>query len=183
MSQLTREESRELIDIAWQALRLGVLCDGAYEGEPRHAALREPGAAFVTLKTKGSLRGCIGHLAPVDPLYRTVAECAVAAASRDYRFDSVTAEELPDIELEISVLGPMEVIDDVNQIQVGVHGLYIEKSGNRGLLLPQVAVEHNLDRDRFLELTCRKAGLPADAWKKGATIRIFTAQIIQAGTV
>jgi len=140
-------------------------------------------AAFVTLKHKENLRGCIGHLAPLDALYRTVAECAVAAATRDYRFNGVTAEELPDIELEISVLGPLEVIEDVGQIQVGVHGLLIEKGGCKGLLLPQVAVEHDLDRERFLELTCRKAGLPLDAWKRGATIRIFTAQIIHAETV
>jgi AmmeMemoRadiSam system protein A len=181
MSQLTPEEASELFDIAWQALRVHVLCNGCYEGEPCHPVLREPRAAFVTLKTKGSLRGCIGRLYPLDPLYRTVADCAVAAASRDYRFDSVTVEELPDIELEISVLGPMEPIEDVGQIEVGTHGLYIEKDSYKGLLLPQVAVEHNLNRERFLELTCRKAGLPLDAWKQGATIQIFSAQIIQAG--
>jgi AmmeMemoRadiSam system protein A len=183
MSPLTREEARELYDIAWQALRLGVLCNTPYDGTPSHPALRERRAAFVTLKVEGSLRGCIGRLVALEPLYRIVADCAVAAATRDYRFDGVAPEELAGIELEISVLSPMEVVDDINRIEIGVHGLYIEKGASQGVLLPQVAVEYDLSREKFLELTCRKAGLPPDAWKQGATLKMFSAQIIDAGSL
>ncbi len=128
------------------------------------APLDEPGAAFVTLKKKGELRGCIGYTQAILPLYRTVAECAVKAATQYSRFRPVTRDELSDIDIEISMLTPLEQITSLDEIEVGRDGLMIELGSNRGLLLPQVAVENGWDRTTFLEKTCWKAGLPADAY-------------------
>jgi AmmeMemoRadiSam system protein A len=140
--------------------------------------LKKKMGAFVTLKCKGDLRGCIGHLRGVLPLSQTVEEMAVQAAFHDPRFDPISKEDWNNIDLEISVLSPMRKITDVNEIEVGVHGIYIEKGFNSGLLLPQVAVENRWDRMTFLEYTCYKAGLPMDAWKsKDATIYIFSAEV------
>jgi AmmeMemoRadiSam system protein A len=180
MSPLTLEEGAELIQIAREALRLKITSGQCYRGTPLHSSLLAPGAAFVTLKRGGQLRGCIGQLIPLGPLYLAVAECAVAAATRDPRFERVSEEELSEMRIDISVLSPLEILDDPSLIEIGKHGLYIEKGGYHGVLLPQVAVELGLDRDQFLYLTCRKAGLPADAWKHGAVIKVFSAQIIDS---
>jgi AmmeMemoRadiSam system protein A len=131
--------------------------------------------AFVTLRKATRLRGCIGYVAPLYPLYRTVIECSISAATQDPRFPSMQLEELPEIGIEISVLSPVEEVKALEDIQVGIHGLSISQKGRRGLLLPQVPVEYGWDRERFLEETCRKAGLPADAWREGAKIESFTA--------
>ena len=140
--------------------------------------LKELRGAFVTITKKGSLRGCIGHIKGVKPLYKSVEEMAAAAAFQDPRFPPVTKNELKDLDIEISVLTPFEQISDVNKIEVGKHGLYIERGFYSGLLLPQVATEYNWDRDTFLAQTCRKAGLPTDAWKdKDTKIYIFSADI------
>jgi len=120
---------------------------------------------FVTLKKSGRLRGCIGYPYPVTPLYRAVQENALNAAFRDPRFGPVKKDELKDISIEISVLTLPVAVESVDEILVGTHGLIIENSGRKGLLLPQVPVEYNWDRTTFLEQTCRKAGLPADAWQ------------------
>lgn len=141
-------------------------------------ALCEPRGAFVTLKKHGMLRGCIGALHARLPLWETVVEMAVAAAFEDPRFISLTANELPQIDIEISVLSPMTVVKDSSTIEVGVHGLYVQKGGRSGLLLPQVATEYGWDRETFLRHTCQKAGLPEDAWRSGATVSCFTAEII-----
>jgi AmmeMemoRadiSam system protein A len=121
------------------------------------------------------LRGCIGYVIALLPLWQTVMECSIAAATQDPRFVPVQVKELQAIDIEISVLSPLEKVADPETIQVGSHGLVISQHGRRGLLLPQVAVEYRMDRERFLQETCRKAGLPADAWKKGAEIECFTA--------
>jgi AmmeMemoRadiSam system protein A len=180
MPPLTPEEGAELIQIARDALRLRISCGKSYCGTPIHPSLLELGAAFVTLKRGGLLRGCIGHLLALEPLYLAVADCAVAAATRDPRFDAVTEEELSDMRIAISVLSPPEIIVELNLIEIGRHGLYIEQGERHGVLLPQVAVEHGLDREQFLSLTCRKAGLPPDAWKRGATVKAFSAQIFES---
>ena len=113
------------------------------------------------------------------PLYREVAKMATAAASKDPRFHPLEKNELDNFSLEISVLSPLEKLDDIEQIEVGVHGLYIEKNFSRGVLLPQVATEHNWDRITFLQQTCLKAGLPKNTWQSAdAEIYIFSAQII-----
>lgn len=127
--------------------------------------LADPGAAFVTLEKQAKLRGCIGYTQAVRPLYRTVAECAVKAATQDHRFSKVTTEELPDLHIEISVLTPLEEVGSLDEIEVGRDGLMIVLGNSRGLLLPQVAVDNGWDRTTFLEKTCWKAGLPTDAYK------------------
>jgi len=129
--------------------------------------LNKPGAAFVTLTNQGQLRGCIGYTAAIEPLFQTVADCAVQAATADPRFrvNPITADELPDIHIEISVLTPLQKVQSLNEIQVGRDGLMIFKGSYRGLLLPQVATEYGWNREEFLQQTCRKAGLPADAYK------------------
>lgn len=178
MRSLKPEEGEELLTIAREALRQRVLSGKAGELQsPVHPILVEPSGAFVTLKKSGSLRGCIGHLFPEEPLYIVVSECAIAAALRDPRFSPVTVDELESLHIDVSVLGDMLTIQSPDEIQVGRHGLFIRKEGFQGLLLPQVAVEMGLDRSRFLELTCRKAGLPRDAWKENAVIEIFTADV------
>ena len=139
--------------------------------------LSRPAGAFVTLHRDGALRGCIGRLQPDHPVARAVAHCAVAACSRDPRFPAVTADELHDIHIELSILGPIEPVAHLDEIEVGRHGLIVERGCCRGLLLPQVAVEWQWDRKRFAEETCRKAGLPRDAWQAGAVMSKFEAEV------
>jgi len=140
--------------------------------------LEEPRGAFVSLHRRGQLRGCIGYIEAVKPLLQTVREMAPAAAFQDPRFRPLQADELADLEIEISVLTPMRLIKSTDEIEVGKHGLYLIKGLNRGLLLPQVATEYHWDRRTFLEHTCNKAGLPPDAWKDPNTqIFIFRAEI------
>lgn len=140
--------------------------------------LKEKCGAFVTIKNCGNLRGCIGYVRGYLPLHETVKEMAIQAAFNDPRFEPVSRDEWKDIDFEISVLTPMKKIEDVGEIEVGVHGLYIEKGVHSGLLLPQVATEQKWDRTEFLEHTCYKAGLPKDAWKsKDTDIYIFSADV------
>lgn len=140
--------------------------------------LKEKRGAFVTLKRGEELRGCIGYILAYKPLYETIIEMAEAAALRDPRFSPVQPEELPELSLEISVLTPIREIKNLDEIEVGTHGLIIEKQGYSGLLLPQVATEYGWDRETFLSHTCLKAGLPRNAWKdKDTKIKIFSAQV------
>jgi AmmeMemoRadiSam system protein B/AmmeMemoRadiSam system protein A len=140
--------------------------------------LTENRGAFVSIHKRGQLRGCIGYIEGRGPLYRTIEEMAEAAAFRDPRFMPVHERELPDLEIEISVLTPLKKITDVNEIEVGKHGIYIKQGWASGLLLPQVATEYGWDRQTFLEHTCQKAGLPSNAWKdKNTEIYIFSADI------
>jgi len=133
--------------------------------------------AFVTLHKSGELRGCIGHIEANEPLGEVVIRCAVAACSTDPRFSAVVFSELPDLQLELSLLGPLEPIAGPDEIEIGRHGLVVESGRRRGLLLPQVAIEWNWDREAFLTHTCHKAGLPPDAWKRGAKIWRFEAEV------
>jgi len=140
------------------------------------------GAAFVTLHARDELRGCIGHLEIDDPLGRVVPRCAIGACSRDPRFPAVVEGELPDIVIELSLLGPLESIAGAPEIEVGRHGLVVELGWNRGLLLPQVAVEWKWSADEFLEQTCRKAGLTSAAWKTdGVKLWRFEAEVFGEG--
>lgn len=135
--------------------------------------------AFVTLNKGGSLRGCIGNLVGRGPLYKTVAAMAKAAAFQDPRFSPLTPGEFPDIKEEISIMGPIAPCPDLEAITIGRHGLIASGHGRQGLLLPQVPVEWGWDRETFLAQTCRKAGLPPDAWKKpGTQILWFEAVVI-----
>ncbi len=142
--------------------------------------LKKPAPAFVTLKTGGDLRGCIGHVTPIMPLYQSVLANAVSACSRDPRFVGrrITAAELPKVHIEISVLSRHRRIDDAGDIKIGRDGLILERGRNRGLLLPQVPVEQKWSRDRYLAGISRKAGLAADGWKDPkARLSAFTAQV------
>ncbi len=140
--------------------------------------LEELRGAFVSLHRRGQLRGCIGYIEAVKPLLQTVREMAPAAAFQDPRFRPLQADELADLEIEISVLTPLKLIKSTDEIEVGQHGLYIVRGLNRGLLLPQVATQYHWNRQTFLEQTCNKAGLPGDAWKDpGTQIFIFRAEI------
>ena len=180
MPPLTEEHRKILLRLARQALEEGVC--GAVEPKELPApplALLEPRGVFVTLLKHGELRGCIGQVQTSAPLYRTVQECAVAAALSDPRFRPVTPDEAPSLHMEISVLStPAEIAP--HQIVIGRHGLIITQGWQRGLLLPQVPVTWNWDREQFLEETCLKAGLATDAWKKGARIEAFTAEVFEA---
>lgn len=176
MSPLSECEQQQLLRVARQALEASVRTGRLPEAEAFSGALAEKRGAFVTLHKAGRLRGCIGYIEALKPLGQTVAECAVAAALRDPRFDPVEPEELPLLHLEISALSPFEEISP-EKIEVGRHGLMISQGWQRGLLLPQVATEWKWDREQFLEETCLKAGLPVDAWKLGARIQAFTAQV------
>jgi AmmeMemoRadiSam system protein A len=139
----------------------------------------EVSGAFVTLKRHGHLRGCLGTLECRRPLAEEVARCAANAAHADPRFSPVQASEVADLSVEVSLLGPLESIDpsDPEAIVIGRHGLVVEQGSRRGLLLPQVAPEWGWDRDQFLAHTCRKAGLPSDAWRRGAQVYRFEAEV------
>lgn len=138
--------------------------------------LHEHCGAFVTLMQQQHLRGCIGYTSSHDPLYKTVMDCAIAAAMQDPRFSPLSLEELPRTHIEISVLSPFFKIQNVEEIEVGTHGLLISRDSHRGLLLPQVATCHGFTREKFLDQTCLKAGLPSKAWKEPDTrIEAFTA--------
>ncbi len=146
--------------------------------EPPTDHLAEPRGAFTTLYLRGELRGCVGYVLPVSPVFRAVADTARAAAFEDTRFRSVTLREAPDLEIELSILSPPQPIP-AEAVEIGRHGLLISMAGRRGLLLPQVPTEHNWDVTTFLEQACRKAGLPLDAWKNGAAIEAFTAEVFR----
>jgi AmmeMemoRadiSam system protein A len=171
------KEKSELIRIAKETVDGFVKTGRAPAASDDDPALSVSRGAFVTLKEDGELRGCIGSFFSEGPLSQTVRNMAVEAASRDSRFHPVTKGELARIKVEISVLSPLTRPASVNDIEVGRHGLYIMKGGLSGVLLPQVPVEYGWDRETFLKETCRKAGLPPDAWKEGADIYVFTAEV------
>ncbi len=158
--------------------------ENAVQGKPipefklNSPVLKEKRGAFVTITKHGRLRGCIGYIQAVKPLYRTVEEMARAAALNDNRFSPVKPDELPELDLEISVLTPLKAVSNIEEIKVGKHGLYIQQGFMNGLLLPQVATEYNWDCLTFLQHTCQKAGLPANTWKdKDTRIYLFSADI------
>jgi AmmeMemoRadiSam system protein A len=179
MDSLSLAERSELLRIARASLEMVVRGRPVRVAEPEaeFERLLRPKGAFVTLRREGMLRGCIGYVEPVKPLYQAVCELAEAAALRDYRFHPVQPEELPKITIEITVLSPLERVDDPSQIEVGRDGILIRAGPYQGLLLPQVAVEEGWDRKTFLEHTCLKAGLPPNAWQHGAEIYRFTGEV------
>lgn len=139
--------------------------------------LMAPQGCFVTIKKHGTLRGCIGNFTSDKPLYQLVQEMAASAATRDPRFYPMKEDDLAEFELEISVLSPLSKIESPDEVEVGRHGLYLEKNFSRGVLLPQVAVEHKWDRETFLTQTALKAGLKRDDWKEGADLYVFSAEV------
>jgi hypothetical protein len=172
---LTAEEKGELLKLARQAINEFIRQNRVVNYETQNMNLLSPKGAFVTLNKNGQLRGCIGYIEPVYPLYQTVIQTAIFAACRDPRFPPVSTEELDALEIEISVLTPLKKIDSPKVVEVGKHGLVISQGDKKGILLPQVAVENHWSRETFLNEACLKAGLPIDAWKSGADIYIFEA--------
>ena len=169
-------DRRALLDLARRAIAAHVEGTQPALAQPAGAA-SSPGGAFVTLHSHGELRGCIGHIEANEPVGAVIARCAVAACSADPRFPPVAAAELADLDIELSLLGPLEPIAGPADIEIGRHGLVIESGWHRGLLLPQVATEWGWDAETFLAHTCRKAGLPNDAWRGGARLWRFEAEV------
>ena len=174
-NEFSPEERRLLLKLAHDAI-VTSLEHRELSLSPVPPHLTEPRGAFTTLYFRGELRGCVGHVYPIDSLFRTVAETARAAAFEDTRFWPITLDEAVDLEISLSVLSPLRTVQP-EQVEVGRHGLLVSLHQHRGLLLPQVPIEHEWDRITFLEQTCRKAGLPPDAWQTGAQIEVFTAEV------
>lgn len=175
---LSEAEKKTLREIALEAIRCRCLKRPMPEIKVDSPKLSEPRGAFVSLHLDGELKGCIGMVEPRKPLHQTVQEMAVQAAFADPRFCPLRPEEMGRIELEISVLTPIEPLRNISEIQIGKHGLLLRKGSKSGLLLPQVALEHGWDVEQFLQWTCRKAGLSVDAWKDpDAEIFVFSADI------
>ena len=174
---LTQEEQRTCLKLARQALEHYFETGARLRSPVKSGTLKEKRGAFVTLHVDGELRGCIGYPLPVKPLDETIIEMAVAAASQDTRFDPLEPKELKKLKIEISVLGLPEPVGDPGKVRVGSHGIIVSKGFAKGLLLPQVPVEHGWDRETYLCHGCLKAGLPPDEWKKGAKLEVFTAQV------
>ena len=183
MLQLSNSQKHELLDIARRSVEAR-LADRPLDWTLKpDASVREPCGVFVSIHKHGELRGCIGHLEIDGPLVVATAECAVSAAFADPRFLPVSVDELDLVKFEVSVLSPLEPIDDVQTVEVGRHGILMEKNGQRGLLLPQVATEYGWDRTEFLKQTSIKAGLEPDAWQSGATIYVFQSVVFEEGAV
>ncbi|MBF0295395.1 MAG: AmmeMemoRadiSam system protein B [Magnetococcales bacterium] len=181
--ELTQEEMTQLHGLARQALQLAVTrgpeavtAQAVVAGLTLPEALKQPRGAFVTLKRGEDLRGCIGYIAPVKPLYEAVVENAVNAALRDHRFRPVGPDELPGLNLEVSVLSPLTPVDSFREIEVGRHGMTLSKMGRNAVFLPEVAPEQGWNREQTLTQLAIKAGLPGDAWKENARFEVFTAQ-------
>lgn len=170
------EDRRQLLAIARDAI-VAHVCGRERSVTELAGAAARPGAAFVSLHLAGDLRGCIGRIEPDDLIGRVVARCAVAAASADPRFPPVTRPEIDRLTIELSLLGRLESIGGPDEVTVGQHGLLVERGWHRGLLLPQVATEQGWSAEAFLMHTCRKAGLPLDAWRTDATLWRFEAEV------
>jgi len=173
--EYTQEERAALLQLAHEAIL------AALENRERRPFLptehlSELRGAFTTVYSQGKLRGCVGYPSAVSPLYKTVIETAQSAAFEDPRFVPVSLAEAKELKISISVLSPVAPIC-AEDVVVSRHGLIISEGVFRGLLLPQVPVEHGWDRITFLEQTCRKAGLPLNAWKSGAKVEAFTAEV------
>ena len=178
MQSLSEDERREILRVARESLEEAVIHGRLMQPFPEDGIFRRRAGVFVTLHRKGKLRGCIGVIQPREGLGESVVRAALGAALEDPRFCKMVPEELEEVQIEVSLLSEMErTVPEA--IQVGRDGLLIESGLQRGLLLPQVAVEHRLTREQFLDETCHKAGLQRGAWKDPATkIYRFSCEII-----
>lgn len=173
--EFSLEQRTVLLELAHDSI-LSALENREISFDPPAPHFAESRGAFTSLYLHGQLRGCVGYVLPVSSVYRAIIDTARAAAFEDTRFYPVTIEEARLLVIELSILSAPRPIS-AEEIEVGRHGLLITTGGHRGLLLPQVPMERNWDRITFLEQTCRKAGLPLDAWQKGAQIEAFTAEV------
>ncbi|MCL6465936.1 MAG: AmmeMemoRadiSam system protein A [candidate division WOR-3 bacterium] len=177
-NELTPEERKSLLTIARATIEEYIRTGNRPKVTPLTDRLRSKQGVFVTLHKHGELRGCIGYVEGVKPLYLAVQDMAISAATEDPRFPPVTASELKDIDIEITVLSPLRKIDSPDSVIVGKHGLVIRRGFYSGLLLPQVPVEQKWNREQFLAHTCLKAGLPPDAYKDPKSeLYVFTGEV------
>jgi AmmeMemoRadiSam system protein A len=181
MSPHCSEERRALLAVARRAIVEATRGERParipHRRDPDSALVAAPGV-FVTLRYRGRLRGCVGQIETVETMGEVVAHCAVAAARDDPRFEPVEESEVGELEIEISLLSALESMA-ANEIEIGRHGLVVQRGSRRGLLLPQVAVEQRWQWQRFVEETCAKAGLSRDAWKDPATRTFaFTTEVV-----
>lgn len=177
--QLSDAACKELIEIVKLALRSAVREGRAPQVKVNSRELFEPWGVFVTLKENDKLRGCVGIVEPVKPLWMAAIDAAVSAALHDSRFPPVAPDEVEKLTVEVTVLGRLEEIISLKEIEIGRHGLVVIDGEHSGLLLPQVAAEFKWDRVKFVEATCEKAGISKDAWKEGAFVLRFDAQVIE----
>ena len=178
---LTDSEKAVLFKIAEDTLSWCVLRPGdrfSFEGYALTPALKREMATFVTLKIGDRLRGCIGSLAPVAPLYRSVHDNVLNAALRDFRFQPVSPKELDRLDVHISLLSPIVELPSLDDFRIGEHGIIIEKGTARAVYLPEVAVEQNWTKEETLSSLSQKAGLPADAWRQGANFKVFSSVVL-----
>jgi len=173
---LSDADRRDLLALARRALAARVQRRPAVFAPPE-GALTIPSGAFVSIHRHGDLRGCLGRITCDMPLARVVEHLAAIVADSDPRFDPVGPGELDDLDIEISVLTPEREVASLQEIEVGRHGLIVEQGSRRGLLLPQVATERSWTVRQFVEHTCLKAGLPPDAWQRGAKVMVFEAEV------
>ena len=174
---MTESEQLILLKTARETIRARVYGDAPQYDEPTEPLL-QPRPLFVTLRCGGRLRGCIGTLQPAGPLFEAVKDFAVSSAFNDPRFPPFEKNEMTDLNIEISVLSPLEKVTSLDSIEIGKHGLYAKRGARSGVLLPQVPVEQRWNRAQFLKHTCLKAGLPEDAWKTGEVdFYSFTAEV------
>ena len=174
---LNKTDRQFLKQVAEEAVRAALTGVEHAPDLPAEGPLAEPGSAFVTLRRKGRLRGCVGMIGHSLPLGRAVREAAGRSLT-DSRFTRMRARHLRGISVEISVLSPFRLLDDPDEIEVGRHGLQVRRGRSVGLLLPQVAVERGWDSRRFLEETCAKAGLSENSWRNPEVeLRVFTAEV------
>jgi hypothetical protein len=178
-AMLNKNQRKKLLEIARKSIEAYLKTGKKLELTEQDPVLLKEGGAFVTLREHGELRGCIGNLSAGEPLYLAVRDMAVEAAVGDPRFPSVDLSELKDIEIEISVLSPMERVDSADKIELGKHGVMVRSSSNSGVFLPQVAIETGWSKEEFLSHLCAdKAGLSPSAWKeKTCELYIFTAEV------
>jgi len=175
--ELSPAQQQRLLSVARATIEEYVRTGRRIEIEESDPALLRLGAAFVTLREKDELRGCIGVLEASAPLIETVRDRAIMAATRDPRFPPVGAQELPQLEIEVSVLSPLRRVESADEIDISKHGIVVQEGPQSGVFLPQVAQETGWSRDVLLAHLCRdKAGLPPDAWKRGANLYVFTVQ-------
>ena len=173
---ISTDDQQRLLALARQALEARVGQRPAPVLE-RRGVLDEARGAFVTIRRHGELRGCLGRIAADAPLADTVADLGASVSDSDPRFNPGAPAELEEIDVEISVLTPEREVHSVSEIEPGRHGLIVKKGSRSGLLLPQVATEQGWDAETFVSQTCRKAGLPPDAWKRGARLFVFEAEV------
>jgi AmmeMemoRadiSam system protein A len=178
MHCLSEADRKSILELARQAVVEAVCRQRRLEEIPKTELFEPQCGVFVTLHVGGRLRGCIGVVETRERLGQSIVQCATGAALEDPRFSPMQPEEIPKMEIEVSLLSPLQLLQP-DAIEIGKHGLLVEQGIRRGLLLPQVALEHHLGKEQFLRETCHKAGLAPDAWKEADTrIYGFTCEIV-----